>query len=186
MTHTFPSGNTCSVACETINQLSKNIKILIIIVHCLSWLYVCICRMYDLVPIAAEDYGDMTASFKVVAAARKRDLYMTLFNLKSKWMLNATLTAILSTLKSWNSSHPFVICFQLAFWSFVVFFFKSVFLFTKVGKLFLYTIPLSPCYYHCWFLQNKLSMCKERFKLLNISFCRSTVNFTCIDVFTLF
>ena len=71
--------------------------------------------MYDLVPIAAEDYGDMTASFKVVAAARKRDLYMTLFNLKSKWTLNATLTAILS----WNSSHPFVICFQLAFWSFV-------------------------------------------------------------------
>lgn len=41
-------------------------------------------RMYDLVPIAAEDYGDMSASFKVVAAARKRDLYMTLFNLKSK------------------------------------------------------------------------------------------------------
>lgn len=44
-------------------------------------------RMYDLVPIAAEDYGDMSASFKVVAAARKRDLYMTLFNLKSKLQL---------------------------------------------------------------------------------------------------
>jgi len=39
-------------------------------------------RQYNLVPIAAEDYGDMTATYKVVAAARKRDLYMTLFNLK--------------------------------------------------------------------------------------------------------
>lgn len=39
-------------------------------------------RKYGLVPIAAEDYGDMTHTYKVVAAARKRDLYMTLFNLK--------------------------------------------------------------------------------------------------------
>ena len=41
-------------------------------------------RDYGLVPIAAEDYGDMTHSYKVVAAARKNDLRMTLFNLKSK------------------------------------------------------------------------------------------------------
>ena len=41
-------------------------------------------RSYGLVPIAAEDYGDMSHTVKVVAAARKRDLYMTLFNLKSK------------------------------------------------------------------------------------------------------
>lgn len=40
-------------------------------------------REYDLVPIAAEDYGDMTHSYKVVAAARKADLRMTLFNLKT-------------------------------------------------------------------------------------------------------
>ncbi|XP_052772422.1 melanotransferrin-like [Mya arenaria] len=39
-------------------------------------------KQYNLVPIAAEDYGDMTGTYKVVAAARKRDLYMTLFNLK--------------------------------------------------------------------------------------------------------
>lgn len=40
-------------------------------------------KEYGLVPIAAEDYGDMTHKLKIVAAARKRDLYMTLFNLKS-------------------------------------------------------------------------------------------------------
>lgn len=40
-------------------------------------------KQYGLVPIAAEDYGDMSHTVKVVAAARKRDLYMTLFNLKS-------------------------------------------------------------------------------------------------------
>ncbi|WAR22228.1 TRFM-like protein [Mya arenaria] len=41
-------------------------------------------KQYNLVPIAAEDYGDMTGTYKVVAAARKRDLYMTLFNLKGE------------------------------------------------------------------------------------------------------
>ncbi|KAL4231745.1 negative regulation of tumor necrosis factor (ligand) superfamily member 11 production [Mactra antiquata] len=40
--------------------------------------------IYGLVPFAAEDYGDMSATVKIVAAARKRDLYMTLFNLKDK------------------------------------------------------------------------------------------------------
>ena len=49
-----------------------------------SFVHVSFCRDYDLVPIAAEDYGDMTHSYKVVAAARKNDLRMTLFNLKSK------------------------------------------------------------------------------------------------------
>lgn len=32
-----------------------------------------------------EDYGNMNASVHVVAVARKRDHYMTLFNLKSKF-----------------------------------------------------------------------------------------------------
>lgn len=41
-------------------------------------------RRYGHVPISSEDYGDMTSSFKVVAAARKTDSYMTLFNLKFK------------------------------------------------------------------------------------------------------
>ncbi|KAK6177967.1 hypothetical protein SNE40_012821 [Patella caerulea] len=41
-------------------------------------------RKYDLVPIAAEDYGDMSKSFKVVAVARKTDSYLTLFNMKGK------------------------------------------------------------------------------------------------------
>ena len=35
-------------------------------------------------PLASEDYGNMNSSFYVVAAARKRDHYMTLFNLKQK------------------------------------------------------------------------------------------------------
>ena len=34
-----------------------------------------------------EDYGNMNASVHVVAVARKRDHYMTLFNLKSKYLL---------------------------------------------------------------------------------------------------
>ncbi|CAG5129094.1 unnamed protein product, partial [Candidula unifasciata] len=41
-------------------------------------------RRYGLVPIAAEDYGDMTMEFKVVAAARKTDKYTTLFNMRGK------------------------------------------------------------------------------------------------------
>ncbi|KAK3593059.1 hypothetical protein CHS0354_007848 [Potamilus streckersoni] len=41
-------------------------------------------KYYGLVPIAAEDYGDMTGSFKVVAAALKANLNMTLFNLKNR------------------------------------------------------------------------------------------------------
>ncbi|KAH9500928.1 hypothetical protein Btru_069227 [Bulinus truncatus] len=40
-------------------------------------------RRYGLIPVAAEDYGDMTMKFKVVAAARKTDSY-TLFNMKGK------------------------------------------------------------------------------------------------------
>ncbi|VDI36666.1 melanotransferrin-like [Mytilus edulis] len=39
---------------------------------------------YGLKPIAAEDYGNMEASFYVVAAAWKRNPTMTLFNLKDK------------------------------------------------------------------------------------------------------
>ncbi|KAH3788478.1 hypothetical protein DPMN_166622 [Dreissena polymorpha] len=39
-------------------------------------------RTYNLVPIASEDYGDMTGRYKVVAAALKRNLRMTLYNLK--------------------------------------------------------------------------------------------------------
>lgn len=39
---------------------------------------------YGLKPIAAEDYGNMEASFYVVAAAWKRNPDMTLFNLKDK------------------------------------------------------------------------------------------------------
>ena len=56
-------------------------RLIIIIVYVLFF-YNIVFRDYDLVPIAAEDYGDMTHSYKVVAAARKADLYMTLFNLK--------------------------------------------------------------------------------------------------------
>ncbi|XP_021352485.1 melanotransferrin-like isoform X1 [Mizuhopecten yessoensis] len=41
-------------------------------------------RKYGLKPIASEDYGNMNSSFYVVAVARKRDHYMTLFNLKKK------------------------------------------------------------------------------------------------------
>jgi len=41
-------------------------------------------RRYGLVPIIAEDYGDMSMEFKVVAAARKTDKYTTLFNMKGK------------------------------------------------------------------------------------------------------
>ncbi|KAH9500931.1 hypothetical protein Btru_069230 [Bulinus truncatus] len=41
-------------------------------------------RRYGLIPIAAEDYGDMSMKFKVVAAARKTDKYTTLFNMKGK------------------------------------------------------------------------------------------------------
>lgn len=41
-------------------------------------------RKYGLKPIAAEDYGNMEASFYVVAAAWKRNPYMTLFNLKGQ------------------------------------------------------------------------------------------------------
>jgi melanoma-associated antigen p97 len=41
-------------------------------------------RRYGLVPIAAEDYGDMSMQFKVVAAARKTDKYTTLFNMRGK------------------------------------------------------------------------------------------------------
>ena len=33
-------------------------------------------------PIAAEDYGDMSMKFKVVAVARKTDKSTTLFNMK--------------------------------------------------------------------------------------------------------
>lgn len=42
-------------------------------------------RKYGLEPFAVEDYGNMNASVHVVAVARKRDHYMTLFNLKSKF-----------------------------------------------------------------------------------------------------
>ncbi|XP_046549141.1 LOW QUALITY PROTEIN: melanotransferrin-like [Haliotis rubra] len=41
-------------------------------------------RRFNLIPIAAEDYGDMSMSFKVVAAARKTDKITTLFNMKGK------------------------------------------------------------------------------------------------------
>lgn len=41
-------------------------------------------RRYGLVPIAAEDYGDMSMKFKVVAVARKTDKSTTLFNMKDK------------------------------------------------------------------------------------------------------
>ncbi|GFR78055.1 melanotransferrin-like [Elysia marginata] len=41
-------------------------------------------RRYGLIPIAAEDYGDMTMQFKVVAAAQKTDKSTTLFNMKGK------------------------------------------------------------------------------------------------------
>lgn len=41
-------------------------------------------RRFGLVPIAAEDYGDMSMKFKVVAVARKTDKYTTLFNMKGK------------------------------------------------------------------------------------------------------
>ncbi|XP_059175482.1 melanotransferrin-like isoform X2 [Physella acuta] len=41
-------------------------------------------RRYGLVPLAAEDYGDMKMKFKVVAAARKTDKSTTLFNMKGK------------------------------------------------------------------------------------------------------
>ncbi|GAB1603632.1 melanotransferrin-like [Argonauta hians] len=41
-------------------------------------------RKYNLVPIAAEDYGDMSMSFHVVAVAKKTESYMTLFNMKQK------------------------------------------------------------------------------------------------------
>lgn len=39
---------------------------------------------FGLVPIAAEDYGDMTMSFHVVAVAKKTESRMTLFNMKQK------------------------------------------------------------------------------------------------------
>lgn len=41
-------------------------------------------RRYGLIPMAAEDYGDMSMKFKVVAAARKTDKSTTLFNMKGK------------------------------------------------------------------------------------------------------
>ncbi|RUS73301.1 hypothetical protein EGW08_018930 [Elysia chlorotica] len=41
-------------------------------------------RRYGLIPIAAEDYGDMTMQFKVVAAAHKTNKETTLFNMKGK------------------------------------------------------------------------------------------------------
>ncbi|XP_014782585.1 melanotransferrin [Octopus bimaculoides] len=41
-------------------------------------------RRYNLIPIAAEDYGDMTMSFHVVAIAKKTESFMTLFNMKKK------------------------------------------------------------------------------------------------------
>ncbi|KAL8576233.1 hypothetical protein ACOMHN_006156 [Nucella lapillus] len=41
-------------------------------------------RRFGLVPIAAEDYGDMSMKFKVVAVARKTDKSTTLFNMKGK------------------------------------------------------------------------------------------------------
>ncbi|XP_025096209.1 melanotransferrin-like [Pomacea canaliculata] len=41
-------------------------------------------RRYGLVPIASEDYGDMSMKFKVVAVARKTDKHTTLFNMKDK------------------------------------------------------------------------------------------------------
>ena len=39
-------------------------------------------RRFGLVPLAAEDYGDMSMKFKVVAVARKTDKSTTLFNMK--------------------------------------------------------------------------------------------------------
>jgi hypothetical protein len=56
------------------------------------------------VPIAAEDYGDMSHTVKVVAAARKRDLYMTLFNLKSK---NSPLLALICNVNHVNNVWSF-------------------------------------------------------------------------------
>uniref|UniRef100_A0A0B7BCZ5 Transferrin-like domain-containing protein n=1 Tax=Arion vulgaris TaxID=1028688 RepID=A0A0B7BCZ5_9EUPU len=41
-------------------------------------------RRYGLVPLAAEDYGDMSMTFTVVAAARKTDKQTTLFNMRGK------------------------------------------------------------------------------------------------------
>lgn len=60
-------------------------------IYCLSWqvyFFFLGChhyRRYGLVPLAAEDYGDMTMQFKVVAAARKTDKYTTLFNMRGKF-----------------------------------------------------------------------------------------------------
>lgn len=41
-------------------------------------------KMFGHVPIAAEDYGDMSKSFHVVAVAKKTESRMTLFNMKQK------------------------------------------------------------------------------------------------------
>ncbi|XP_055863595.1 melanotransferrin-like isoform X1 [Biomphalaria glabrata] len=40
-------------------------------------------RRYGLIPIASEDYGDMSMKFKAVAAIKKTDQQTTLFNLKA-------------------------------------------------------------------------------------------------------
>nr|KAI8756219.1 melanotransferrin-like isoform X1 [Biomphalaria glabrata] len=41
-------------------------------------------RRYGLIPIASEDYGDMSMKFKAVAAIKKTDQQTTLFNLKGR------------------------------------------------------------------------------------------------------
>ena len=52
-------------------------------------------RRFGLVPIASEDYGDMTMQFKVVAVARKTDKSTTLFNMKGIAMIISFLDNIL-------------------------------------------------------------------------------------------
>lgn len=52
-------------------------------------------RRYGLIPIAAEDYGDMSMKFKVVAVARKTDKQTTLFNMKGVLRVHS-LTALRS------------------------------------------------------------------------------------------
>lgn len=48
----------------------------------------CHSRRFGLVPLAAEDYGDMSMKFKVVAVARKTDKQTTLFNMKGLFHAN--------------------------------------------------------------------------------------------------
>ena len=71
---------------HAIRKLLKQYQVVNLKIVRLKFIFTIVFREYDLVPIAAEDYGDMTHSYKVVAAARKADLYMTLFNLKRMYI----------------------------------------------------------------------------------------------------